>query len=95
MQLIPIMKNLDLERAIASIKRCGITQQELADLLSVSQSYVSNLLNGRITNPRLRVAEKILSFAKMINKDGDLKNRLKAEEDQLCPECRQYKRRNK
>lgn len=46
----------------AILKKYGVTQQQLADHLGISQTNVNKLLNGDITEPKYSLGVKIVQL---------------------------------
>lgn len=53
---------------IVQLEKCGMTQQEIADGIGASQTYVSFLKNGKREGLNYEIGKKLVSLHKRMTK---------------------------
>lgn len=56
------MGAMDLSKAVSEIMATGLTQQQVAEKIGITQATISRILTKEITNPSYKTANAILRF---------------------------------
>ena len=62
---IPIIEGMDFKKIIAELIAGGMTQTQIADSCGCSQSTISDIATGEITNPAYRIGAALVALQQL------------------------------